>query len=72
MLSIMLLGDMFASFPTTESDPQKIHKRLIQCEDAQDAFAFVRKNANKFGIDRNRIAASGGSAGGHLAASIGT
>ena len=40
--------------------------------DAQDAFAFVRKNANKFGIDRNRIAASGGSAGGHLAASLGT
>ena len=40
--------------------------------DAQDAFAFVRKNANKFGIDRNRIAASGGSAGGHLAASIAT
>ena len=40
--------------------------------DAQDAFAFVRKNANKFGIDQNRIAASGGSAGGHLAASIGT
>lgn len=40
--------------------------------DAQDAFAYVRKNANKFGIDRNRIAASGGSAGGHLAASLGT
>ena len=41
-------------------------------QDAQDAFAFVRKNANKFGIDQNRIAASGGSAGGHLAASLGT
>ena len=40
--------------------------------DAQDAFAYVRENANKFGIDRNRIAASGGSAGGHLAASLGT
>ena len=40
--------------------------------DAQDAFAFIRKNANKFGIDINRIAASGGSAGGHLAASLGT
>ena len=40
--------------------------------DAQDAFAYVRKNANQFGIDRNRIAASGGSAGGHLAASLGT
>ena len=41
-------------------------------QDAQDAFAFIRKNANRFGIDRNRIAASGGSAGGHLAASLGT
>ena len=41
-------------------------------EDAQDAFAFVRKNSKKFGIDPNRIASSGGSAGGHLAASLGT
>jgi acetyl esterase len=40
--------------------------------DAQDAFAYVRKNAEQFGIDKNRIAASGGSAGGHLAASLGT
>ena len=41
-------------------------------KDAQDAFAFVRKNADKFGINPNQIAASGGSAGGHLAASLGT
>lgn len=40
--------------------------------DAQDAFAYVRNNAGKFGIDPNKIAASGGSAGGHLAASLGT
>ena len=40
--------------------------------DAQDAFAYVRKNSDQFGIDPNRIAASGGSAGGHLAASLGT
>lgn len=40
--------------------------------DAQDAFAFVRKNAKKFGINLNKIAASGGSSGGHLAASLGT
>lgn len=40
--------------------------------DAQDAFAFVRKNSDKFGIDNNQIAASGGSAGGHLAAALGT
>lgn len=41
-------------------------------KDAQDAFAYVRKNVSKFGIDAERIAASGGSAGGHLAASLGT
>ena len=40
--------------------------------DAQDAFAFVRKNAGEFGINPNQIAASGGSSGGHLAASLGT
>ena len=40
--------------------------------DAQDAFAYVRNNYDQFGIDPNRIAAAGGSAGGHLAASLGT
>ena len=40
--------------------------------DAQDAFAYVRRNSGKFKIDPNRIIASGGSAGGHLAASLGT
>ena len=40
--------------------------------DAQDAFAYVRKNSDQFGVDSSRIAASGGSAGGHLAASLGT
>ena len=41
-------------------------------EDAQDAFAFVRKYARDFGIDPQRMIASGGSAGGHLAAVLGT
>ena len=40
--------------------------------DAQDSFAFVRNNAKKFGINPNMIIASGGSAGGHLAACLGT
>jgi len=39
--------------------------------DASDALRFVRKNASRFGIDPNRIAAGGGSAGGHLAAFLG-
>ncbi|MDG1702304.1 MAG: alpha/beta hydrolase [Opitutae bacterium] len=45
---------------------------LDSVRDAQDAFAYVRKNVKQFGIDSSRIAASGGSAGGHLAASLGT
>lgn len=40
--------------------------------DAQDAFAFVRNNAEKFGINPDKMVASGGSAGGHLAACLGT
>lgn len=37
-------------------------------EDAKSAMRWVRANAVRFGIDPDRIAAAGGSAGGHLAA----
>lgn len=37
-------------------------------KDAKSAMRYVRKNAKELGIDPNRIVASGGSAGGHLAA----
>lgn len=37
-------------------------------KDAKSAMRYVRKNAEKLGIDPQRIVASGGSAGGHLAA----
>lgn len=37
-------------------------------EDAKSAMRWVRGNASKLGIDPNRIASGGGSAGGHLAA----
>ncbi len=37
-------------------------------KDAKSAIRYLRKNAQQLGIDANRIAASGGSAGGHLAA----
>ncbi|MCR9211030.1 MAG: alpha/beta hydrolase [bacterium] len=41
-------------------------------EDASDAFRYIRANASKFGIDPKRMASGGGSAGGHLAAYLGT
>ncbi|MEM1224447.1 MAG: alpha/beta hydrolase fold domain-containing protein [Planctomycetota bacterium] len=43
-----------------------------QCvEDASDAFRRIRRDAGVYGIDPDRIAAGGGSAGGHLAAFLG-
>ena len=41
-------------------------------EDALDALQYVTKNADRLGIDPRRIGVGGGSAGGHLAASLGT
>jgi acetyl esterase len=42
-----------------------------QCvADAKSAIRWVRKNAARLGIDPDRVVASGGSAGGHLAACI--
>ena len=41
------------------------------CEDVSDALRYIRGHAESFGIDPNRIAAGGGSAGGHLAAYLG-
>ena len=37
-------------------------------KDAKSAIRFIRKNATKYNIDGTRLIASGGSAGGHLAA----
>jgi len=40
--------------------------------DARRAIRFVRKNAERFGIDPHKVAAMGSSAGGHLAALLST
>ncbi|MCB1121190.1 MAG: alpha/beta hydrolase fold domain-containing protein [Verrucomicrobiae bacterium] len=45
----------------------------FQCvEDGRSSMRFVREHANELGIDPNRLAAGGGSAGGHVAAATGT
>src|SRR5688572_26427217 len=45
----------------------------IECvKDAKSAVRWVRKNAGRLGVDPNRIAAGGGSAGGHIAAASAT
>jgi acetyl esterase len=41
---------------------------LVCCADAKSAMRYVRAHAAELGIDAARIAAAGGSAGGHLAA----
>ena len=41
-------------------------------EDALDALRYITENATSLGIDPIRIGVGGGSAGGHLAASLGT
>jgi acetyl esterase/lipase len=45
-------------------------KRCV--EDARDALRYVTENAPSLGIDPKRIGVGGGSAGGHLAACLGT
>jgi len=45
----------------------------IKCvTDAKSAVRWIRANADRLGVDPNRIAAGGGSAGGHIAACTGT
>ena len=43
-----------------------------QLDDVQRAVRWVKANASRFGIDPERVGAAGGSAGGHLAACLGT
>lgn len=52
-------------------DKKKKDPPITCTTDAVDAMRWVRSRAKEFAIDPNRIASSGGSAGGHLAAFIG-
>jgi len=47
-------------------------KALSCFSDAKSSIRWVRQNAHRLGVDPNRVAAGGGSAGGHLAAALGT
>lgn len=51
--------------------PNQTAPPLVCVQDAKSAMRFVRSRAKEYGIDPNRIGASGGSAGGHLAAVCG-
>ena len=44
------------------------HRAPAQMEDVQRAVRWLRRNADKYGVDPERFGAIGGSAGGHLAA----
>lgn len=50
----------------------RLGDQLICLKDAKSAMRYVRGNAGKFGIDPEKLAAGGGSAGGHLAAALAT
>lgn len=48
------------------------NKAYVPLMDAQQALYLIRKNASTYNIDVNRVGVMGFSAGGHLAASVGT
>ncbi|HEX2185550.1 MAG TPA: alpha/beta hydrolase [Chloroflexota bacterium] len=48
------------------------HRYPAQLEDVRAGVAWLRANAAELGVDATRLGAAGGSAGGHLAALLGT
>ncbi len=52
-------------------DRKKSDPPTICCHDAKSAMRWVRSRSKEFGLDPDRIASAGGSAGGHLAAFVG-
>ena len=58
---------------TKQSTNPQIDKTPTPCiQDAKSAMRWVRSHAEQLGIDPERLASAGGSAGGHLAAFLGT
>lgn len=53
-------------------DSTMIDKTIGPLQDAQQAIKIVRENAQKWGIDTNRVGVMGFSAGGHLASTLET
>jgi acetyl esterase/lipase len=49
-----------------------VNREIGPLQDAQRAILFVRENASKWNIDKNKIGIMGFSAGGHLASTAGT
>ena len=63
----------FVSFVVDYRVKSKESVTAKECiSDAQDSFAFIRKNADLFGISKNKITAFGYSSGGYLSAALGT
>jgi acetyl esterase/lipase len=52
-------------------DPAGDHRWPAQLDDVQRAVRWVRANADRYGVDPDRVGAYGHSAGGHLAALLG-
>ncbi|MFD2570544.1 alpha/beta hydrolase [Spirosoma soli] len=54
------------------SDAIMPDKKIGPLQDAQQAFKLVRENADKWGVDKNKVGIMGFSAGGHLASTAAT
>jgi acetyl esterase/lipase len=54
------------------NSPDLVHREIGPLQDAQRAIRIIRANASKWGIKPDKIGVQGSSAGGHLAALLGT
>ena len=54
------------------SDEIMVDKKIGPLQDVQQSIKYVRENADKYGIDKNKIGVMGFSAGGHLASTAAT